>query len=41
MQWYSIHPGLPYDEHKVFDLTDGPKADHPDIWRRLDGSASR
>jgi len=26
---------------RFFDLTDGPKADHPDIWRRLDGSASR
>jgi hypothetical protein len=37
IQWYSIHTGLPYDEHKVFYLTDGPKADHPDIWRRLDG----
>ena len=37
IQWYSIHTGLPYDEHKVFYLTDGPKTDHPDIWRRLDG----
>jgi hypothetical protein len=37
IQWYSIHTGLPYDEHKVFYLTDGPKADHPDIWHRLDG----
>lgn len=37
IQWYSIHTGLPYDEHKVFYLTDGPKADHPDIWRRLSG----
>lgn len=35
IQWYSIHTGLPYDEHKIFHLTDGPKADHPDIWRRL------
>src|SRR5690242_7394242 len=31
IQWYSIHTGLPYDEHKICHLTDGPKADHPDI----------
>jgi hypothetical protein len=37
IQWYSIHTGLPYDEHGVFYLTDGPKADHFDIWRRLNG----
>jgi hypothetical protein len=37
IQWYSIHTGLPYDEHKICHLTDGPKADHPDIWRRLHG----
>jgi len=37
IQWYSIHTGLPHDEHKVFYLTDGPKADHPDIWHRLHG----
>lgn len=35
IQWYSIHTGLPYSEHQVFHLTDGPKADHPDIWHRL------
>jgi hypothetical protein len=35
IQWYSIHCGLPYGEHKVFHLTDGPKAGHPDIWSRL------
>jgi hypothetical protein len=37
IQWYSIHTGLPYEEHKVFYLTDGPKAEHSDIWRRLGG----
>ncbi len=37
IQWYSIHTGLPYDEHRVFYLTDGPKSDHSDIWRRLAG----
>ena len=35
IQWYSIHTGLPYSEHRVFYLTDGPKAGHPDIWRCL------
>src|SRR5713101_5598101 len=35
IQWYSIHTGLPCEEHKIFHLTDGPKAEHPDIWRRL------
>src|SRR5437868_10122790 len=37
-QWYSIHTGLAYVDHKVFYLTDGPKADNPAIWRRLGGS---
>lgn len=32
IQWYSIHTGLPYAEHRVFHLTDGPKAGHEDIW---------
>jgi hypothetical protein len=35
IQWYSIHTGLPYHEHEVFYLTDGPKAGHQDIWRCL------
>jgi len=35
IQWYSIHTGLPYSEHKIFYLTDGPKTDHPDVWHRL------
>lgn len=35
IQWYSIHTGLPYREHQVFHLTDGPKADHPDLWHEL------
>jgi len=37
IQWYSIHTGLPYDDHRVFYLTDGPKAEHSDIWRCLAG----
>ncbi len=35
IQWYSMHTGLPFQQHQVFHLTDGPKADHPDIWRIL------
>jgi len=35
IQWYSIHTGLPFTEHKVFHLTDGPRAGHPDIWSIL------
>ncbi|HVC54909.1 MAG TPA: hypothetical protein VND95_03085 [Stellaceae bacterium] len=32
IQWYSIHTGLSYSQHKVFHLTDGARAGHPDIW---------
>lgn len=35
IQWYSLHTGLPYQQHKVFHLTDGPRAAHPDIWSIL------
>jgi len=35
IQWYSIHTGLPYREHRVFHLTDGPKAGHVDLWHEL------
>jgi hypothetical protein len=35
IQWYSIHTGLPYEEHRVFHLTDGARAGHPDIYRML------
>ena len=35
IQWYSLHTGLPYKKHGVFHLTDGPKANNPDIWRIL------
>ena len=33
IQWYSVHTGLAYEDHKVFNLTDGPLAGHPDIWK--------
>ena len=35
IQWYSIHTGMPFSEHKVFHLTDGPRAGHADIWSVL------
>jgi hypothetical protein len=35
IQWYSMHTGLSYDQHKVFHLTDGPKADNEDVWKVL------
>ncbi|MEZ5659050.1 MAG: alkaline phosphatase family protein [Burkholderiaceae bacterium] len=35
IQWYSIHTGLPFAQHGVFHLTDGPRAGHPDIWSIL------
>ena len=35
IQWYSLHTGLPFRDHKVFHLTDGPQAGHRDIWRAL------
>lgn len=35
IQWYSLHTGIPFSQHKVFHLTDGPRASHPDIWSLL------
>lgn len=35
VQWYSIHTGLDCQQHKVFNLTEGPKANHKDIWQML------
>jgi hypothetical protein len=32
IQWYSVHTGLSYQQHRVFNLTDGPRARHRDIW---------
>lgn len=41
IQWYSLHTGLPHSTHGVFHLTDGPRANHQDIWGRLlDGGLS-
>jgi len=41
IQWYSIHTGLDFDQHGVFDLTDGPIAGHEDIWTFLNGHGLR
>lgn len=35
IQWYSTHTGLAYDQHGVFRLTEGARADHEDIYRTL------
>jgi len=35
IQWYSIHTGLSFQQHRVFHLTDGPKANHKDVWQIL------
>jgi hypothetical protein len=41
IQWYSIHTGLPYDEHRVFCLTDAPKPSIPISGAVCLASASR
>ncbi|MDQ8756691.1 hypothetical protein RCO27_10670 [Sphingosinicella sp. LHD-64] len=33
IQWYSLHTGLSFDQHRVFHLTEGAKAGHDDLWR--------
>ena len=35
IQWYSVHTGLAYHQHRVFHLTDGARAGHPDIFSTL------
>lgn len=35
IQWYSLHTGLPYDDHRVFHLTEGAKAPHQDIYAAM------
>ncbi|WP_206245186.1 alkaline phosphatase family protein [Novosphingobium terrae] len=32
IQWVTVHTGLSYAEHKVFDLGDGPRLKEPRIW---------
>ena len=35
IQWYSTHTGLAYDQHRVFHLVEGARAEHDDIYRTL------
>jgi hypothetical protein len=35
IQWYSIHTGLSYQQHRVFRLTDGVSAEFDDLWQLL------
>jgi hypothetical protein len=35
IQWYSLHTGFSYEQHRVFHLTDGPKRGLKDIWQLL------
>lgn len=35
IQWYSLHTGLAYDQHRVFHLTEGAKAPHDDIYSTM------
>ncbi len=35
IQWVTVHTGLPYEEHGVFDLGDGARLDAPRIWDLL------
>ena len=35
IQWFTVHTGLPYEEHKVFRLGDGPETDSRQIWEEL------
>jgi hypothetical protein len=32
IQWVTVHTGLPFSEHKVFDLGDGHKLNVPRVW---------
>ena len=41
IQWYSLHTGLSYRQHQVFNLTDGPHAGHEDMWDVLRGNGLR
>jgi hypothetical protein len=41
IQWYSLHTGLPFDRHGVFNLTDGPRQTHDDIWHMLARAGKR
>ena len=35
IQWVTVHTGLSFSEHRVFNLSDGPKLQAPRIWDRV------
>ena len=35
IQWFTVHTGKPFEEHKVFRLGDGPNAGALQIWEEL------
>src|SRR5262249_17459892 len=41
IQWYPIHTGLAYDQHRVFHLTEGPRAGHDDVFRMMLGAGRK
>lgn len=41
IQWVTVHTGLPFAEHGVFLLGDGPKCDKPRLWDILSGAGRR
>lgn len=32
IQWVTVHTGLPYEEHGIFDLDDGARLEKPRLW---------
>jgi hypothetical protein len=41
IQWFTVHTGKPYAEHKVFRLGDGPRAGIAQIWEQLEKKGLR
>lgn len=41
IQWITVHTGLAYADHGIFDLGDGPKLSAPRIWDLLSGEGKR
>jgi hypothetical protein len=41
IQWYSLHTGVPFREHRVFQLSEGANREFPDLWQLLIGQGHR
>ena len=41
IQWVTVHTGMPYSEHKVFDLDDGVELKAPRIWDIVSAAGRR